>query len=76
MTGVVVGILVAVGVPKFLHELCRGVPYGKRHRQIAALADFGKGVFKGHIGGVALGRRCQINGSFGKRNAALRHAYL
>ena len=70
------GVLVSVAVMKVFHELGRGVPDGKGHREVAGFFHQGESIFQCHIGTVALGGRGQIDRRLRQRNPSFRHADL
>ena len=67
---IVVSVLVSFAVTQFFHQGCGGIAEVEGHRLVARLLHGLHGIIDGHIGRVALGTCCQIDGRFCKRNAS------
>ncbi len=76
VAGIVVGVEIVGAVAEFFHERCGGVAQMQGHGEVAAALYFGQGCGNAYVGGVALGACGEIDGAFGKWDAAFGHAYL
>lgn len=76
MSGIVVGIFVAVRITQVFHEFGWSVAKIERHTLELVFLRFLKGLLDGKIGSVALRGGGEIDCHLGKRNPCFRHTDL
>ena len=69
-------IFIPLMIAQFFHQLGGGISQMQGHRQVACLFYLLQSGVDGHVGTVALGGICQVDGTFGKYYSSLRPTYF